>query len=89
MSKEATISADPDSELAHAVEDVDVRNITVVVGDRRFRMFVERPESYWDSTTLAEHFTKFNHLLDGIEPEALKSKIRQWRRDGSRESIGE
>ncbi len=89
MPKELTIEVEPDSELAHAVEDADVSNITLVVDGRRFKISVERPEPYWDKTSVSAHFAQFGNLLEGIDVEELKSNIYRWRIEGSRKPVDE
>lgn len=95
MSKHVVLTVDPESEIGRALEDPEIRQITLEVDGRRFDMVEEKQmtdsdrKRYWQTHTFAEHLDRFPGLFEGIDAEQLKDDIARWRREGSREPIDE
>jgi hypothetical protein len=87
------IHVEPDSELAHLLDDAEGRPLVLIKGRERFRVTreatAETPGDPWanyDPEKLMEGVRAAAGAWADVDTEALKEKIYRWREDGSRPS---
>jgi hypothetical protein len=94
MAAEAkVVNVEPDSELAHLLDDADGRPIVLIKGRERFRVTREAtgetasdPWANYDPEKLMEGVRAAAGAWADVDTEALKKNIYRWREEGSRPS---
>ncbi|HET8524927.1 MAG TPA: hypothetical protein VFL82_16970 [Thermomicrobiales bacterium] len=88
------INVEPDSELAHLLDDAGDRPLVLIKGRERFRITRESTEetpkddpwANYDPDKLMEGVRAAAGAWADVDTEALKENIYRWREEGSRPS---
>lgn len=85
------INVEPDSELAHLLDDAEGRPLVLIKGRERFRVTRESieessndPWTKYDPEKLMEGVRAAAGAWADVDTEALKENIYRWREEGSR-----
>ena len=79
MSRYVTLTVDPQSDLGRAVEDPEVKGITVVIGDHEHRLTLDERNSDPQTMSFRQAFEAIGPLWSQEDADHLKSAIAQSR----------
>jgi hypothetical protein len=89
MSKRVTLMLDKSNEVARALEDSEINEVTVVVNGRSYKVVEEQNDQTSSARRFSDLVREIGNPFEGMDTDKLKEDIYRWRLEGSRPSVEE